>query len=104
MDNMSNEYISSFSHFDQEFSPGNRLIDSFSEQFSFYHCPWNIKNHIKNLDDTVIEASLDPFSSIVVSDANIKNSVATSILYIHSYNKPIAKTNHRAVNVTTTEA
>ena len=66
MDNMSNEYISSFSHFDQEFSPGNRLIDSFSEQFSFHHHPQDIKNYIKNLNDTVIETSSDPFSSIVI--------------------------------------
>ena len=39
MDNMSNKYISFFSHFDWEFSSGNRLINSFSEQFFFYYYP-----------------------------------------------------------------
>jgi len=39
MDNMSNEYILFFSYFDQEFFPENRLIDFFSEQFSFHHYP-----------------------------------------------------------------
>ena len=46
----------------------------------------------------------NPFSSIVISDASIKNYVATLILHIHLYNKPVIKTIHWAVNVTTTEA
>jgi len=35
---------------------------------------------------------------------SIKNHVATSISYIHSYNKPVVKTMYRAINITTTEA
>ena len=41
---------------------------------------------------------------IVVSDASIKNHVATSISHIHSYDKPVIKTIHKVVNITTTEA
>jgi len=94
MDNSCNEYILLFSPFNQEFSPRNRLIDSFSDQFSFHYHSQEAKNHIKNLDNAVTEASLDPSSSIVVLDASIKNNIATSILHIHSYNKPIVKTIH----------
>ena len=43
-------------------------------------------------------------STIVVLDASIKNHVTTLILHIYSYNKPVIKTLHRAINVTTTEA
>ena len=37
-------------------------------------------------------------------DTSIKNHVATLILHIHSYNRPVVKTLHRTINVTTTEA
>ena len=34
----------------------------------------------------------------------IKNHVVTSISHIYSYNKPVVKTIHRAINITTTKA
>ena len=37
-------------------------------------------------------------------DASIKNNVTISIVHIHVCNKPVIKTIHHAVNVTTTEA
>ena len=37
-------------------------------------------------------------------DTSIKNNVANSIAYIHVHNKPVIKTIHHAINVTTTEA
>jgi len=94
MDNSYNKYIPLFSPFNQEFSPGNRLINSFSDQFSFHYHSWEAKNHIKNLDNAITEASSDLSLSIVVSDASIKNSITTSMLHIHLYNKPIVKTIH----------
>jgi len=36
MDNNKNKFISLFDPFNQEFSPGNHLIDSFSDRVSFY--------------------------------------------------------------------
>ena len=59
---------------------------------------------MENLEEIAIKASSDPFLSIVVSDVSIKNQVATSILHIHSFNKPIVKTLHRTINITTAEA
>jgi len=56
------------------------------------------------LDEIVLRASSNPSSTIIVSDTSIKNHITTSISHIHSYNKPVVKTMHRAINVTTTEA
>ena len=39
-----------------------------------------------------------------MSNVSIKNQVTTSILHIHSFNKLIVKTLHRAINITTAEA
>jgi len=104
MDNSCNEYIPSFCPFNQEFFPGNRLIDFFSDQFSFHYYSQEAKNHIKNLNHAITEASSDISSSIIILDASIKNNIATSISHIHSYNKPIIKTIHQAINITTTKA
>ena len=104
MDNRCNKLFSFFSAFDKEFNPGNWIIDSFPDQFSFHLHSSNVKNHIKNLDDITFRALSNPSSSIIVSDVSIKNHVAMSISYIYSYDKPIIKTIHKAVNVTTTGA
>jgi len=64
----------------------------------------NIKHHVKNLDNIVLEALSDYFSSIVVSNASIKNDVATLISHIHSYNNSIIKTIHHTTNITMMEA
>ena len=99
-----NEFFLSFSFFNDEFKLGKCIIDIFSDHYSFHSCILNIKKHIKNLEETTIRASSNPFSSIVVSDTSIKNQVATSISHIHSFNKSIVKTLHRATNINTTEA
>jgi len=52
----------------------------------------------------VLESSLFPSVAIVVSDASIKNNIATSIAHIHIVDKPLTKTVHHAVNVTSTKA
>ena len=103
VDNKYNEFFPFFSFFNKEFEPGNRLIDLFSDHFSFHFCFPNLKKHIEKLDKITFRVSSNPSSTIVVSDASIKNQVATSILHIYSYNKPVVKTLHRAINITTTE-
>jgi len=104
VNNKYNKFFLSFSFFNKEFEPGNRLIDLFSDCFSFYFCSPNLKKHIEKLDEITFRTSSNPLSIIVVSDASIKNHVTTSILHIHSYNKPVVKTLHRVINITTTEA
>ena len=93
-----------FSFFDKEFNSGNHLINSFSDQFSFHSHSSNIKNHIKNLDNITFRVLSSPSSSIVISNASIKNHITTSILHIHSYDKPVIKTIYKAVNIITTKA
>jgi len=104
VDNKHSKLIPSFSFFNEEFKPGNCLIDTFSDRFSFHpHSP-NIKKHVEKLDDITFRASSNTYSSIVVSDTSIKNHIAMFISHTHSHNKPVIKTIHRAVNVTITEA
>jgi len=44
-----------------------------------------------------------PTSIIVVSDASIKNNIATSISHIHSYSNDIKKAIHYTTNIILTE-
>ena len=104
MDKRCNEFLLTFSLFDDEFSLYSRLIDLFSDCYSFYDWTHNIKGHLQNLDTITINASNDPHSSIMIIDASIWNNVATSISHIHLHNSPVIKTIHQAVNVTTTES
>ena len=108
IDNRFNKVFPSFSPFNHEFSPGNRLIDVFPNHFSFHlsnrKSNHNIRSHLRYLDNTTIQASSDPQSVVVVSDASIKNQVATSISHIHSHNNPVIKTIHHVVKVTSIEA
>jgi len=118
VDNKHNKFFPSFSFFNKEFKPENCFIDLFSDHFSFHSCSSNAKKHIKKLDDIALRALSNPSSTIVVSDASIKNHVITLISHIHSFknhvatsishiyffDKPIVKTIHRAINITMTEA
>jgi len=51
-----------------------------------------------------IESSSIPSHALIITDASIKNNIATSILHTHIDNKPITKTLHHAVNIMSTEA
>jgi len=104
VDDKHNEFFLSFSFFNKEFKPENILIDLFSDRFSFHFCSSNTKKHIKKLDKIALRASSNTSLIIVVSDASIKNHVATLISHIYSFNKPVIKTKYRAINITTTEA
>jgi len=104
VDNKCNQCFSSFSFFNKEFKPGNHIADTFLDHFYFYPRSLDVKKHFKKLEEIMLRASSDPFSTIVMLDASIKNQVTTSILYIHSFDKPVIKTLHRAINITTAEA
>jgi len=62
------------------------------------------KLHIHQLNSMVTEASFLQSIAIVVSDASIKNDIATSISHMHISNQPLIKTLHHAAFVTGTEA
>jgi len=40
----------------------------------------------------------------MIADASVKNNVASSIVHIHVFNKPVVKTLHCTINVTSSEA
>ena len=106
MANRSYEYFPSFSPLNSEFLSGLRIIDTFSECISFniQDKRKDIKLWAQELDDMVLESSSSPSVAIVVSDASIKNNVATSITYIYMIDKSLTKIIHYVVNVMSTEA
>ena len=58
MNNRFNEFVLSFSLFNSNFSPGNRLIDVFTNQFSFYlvnrKSNNNVKSHLTKLNNLIL--------------------------------------------------
>ena len=104
MNNRYNEFLPSFSLFNNKFSPGNHFIDTFPDCFLFNPWTYNVKNYLYKLNDITIQASSNPLSCIVISDASIKNYIATSVLHIHLFDRPIIKMYYHAVNISTTEA
>ena len=104
MNDKYNEFLSSFSLFDEEFSLENRLIDSFSDHFSFHSQSQDVKNHLCNFDNITINISSNLRSFIVISSTSIRNNVTISILHIYLHNKSIIKMIYYIINITTTEA
>ena len=103
--NRFNECLPSFNSLNLEFSPDLQVINNFSDRISFVlNKEKNNKLHAQNLDKMVLESSFSPSIAIIASDVSIKNLVAISIVHIYTHDKPIIKTIHYAVNVTSTEA
>ena len=107
IDNRTNEVFLSFDLFSSEFSPRDKLVDIFPSCFSFYSTnrksEENIKVYIYRLDEITLLLSADPKSVVIISDASIKNQIATSIVHVHIHDSLVFKTIHHAINVTTTE-
>jgi len=108
MDNKFNEVFPLFDPTNSEFQPSNRIIDSFSNRFSFHLSSKSsnhfFKSHIQQLYILAIEFSNSPINALIVTDASVKNNVMSSIVHIHVHNKPVVKTLHYMVNATTSEA
>ena len=98
----------SFSPLNPKFSPGQHIIDNFSDCFSFNLVNKKEKEINKicaqELDNMALHNSSLPHTALVITDASIKNNIATSILHVHSANSPLTKTVHHASFVTSTEA
>ena len=96
----------SFSPLHPELFPGSRIIDNFLDCFSFNLSirNKNVKIWCQQLDNMILEVSLSNSTAIIISDASIKNNIATSISHVHIANQSLIKTLHHAVLVTTTEA
>jgi len=107
MDNWFNEIFLSFTPLHPEFSPGSRVIDLFSNCFSFHPVSKynnSYKVWIQRLDNLTIELSRALLHTLVITDANIKNNTVTSISHIHIHNKPVIKILYHTTNIMSTEA
>jgi len=104
--NRSYDVVSSLSPLHPEFSPGSRIIDTFSNWFSFNlsNKEKNDKNCLHQLDSMVIESSSMTFTTITVMDASIKNNITTAVLHMYIPNRPLSKICHHSAFVTSTEA
>ena len=106
--NKSYGILLSFSPLHQEFTSGFRLSDLFSDCFSFNLTNKKEKDKDKicaqELDDMALQISSSPNTALIITDAIIKNDIATSISHIHQANLPLIKTVHHAAFITSLEA
>jgi len=96
----------SFSSTHPELSLGFRIIDIFSDIFSFNLCiqEKNNKFCLHQLDSVVIESFLSQSIAIITTNTSIKNNIATFISHTHISNQPLIKTLHHIAFVTSSEA
>ena len=94
-----------FSPLNLEFNPGSKIVDIFPNQVSF-----NLANKVKSdklcfqqLDDITLHLSSSPHMAIIVTDASIKNDIATLVSHIHICNHPLIKIVHYVAFITSTE-
>ena len=106
MNNRFNGIFPSFTPLYSELFSSYRIIDNFSDSFVFNLHSKQKDNRARahQLDNMVIETSSSSSTAIVVTDASIKNDVATSISHTHTHNNPIVKTVHHMVHITSTKA
>ena len=108
MNNHFNEVFPSFDPLNPEFSPGDRIIDCFPNCFSFHlfnkSKDQHFKSYIQQLDNLAIESSNTLSNALVVTNASVKNNVASSIAHVHVHNKPIIKMLHHTSNIMSIEA
>ena len=108
MDNRFNKVFPSFDPLNSEFSLSSRIIDIFSSCFSFHsfnkHSDDSLVSHIHQLDNLIITSYKDFLSTLIIMDTSIKGYVAMYIAHIYIHNKPVIKTLHHVVNITSTEA
>ena len=107
MDNRFNKIFPLFDSTNSKFQPSNRIIDNFSNCVSF-HLFSNCNNHtfkkyIQQLNFLAIKSSNSLTNALVIMDTSIKNDIAISITHIHVHNKPVVKTLHHAINITSSK-
>ena len=94
-----------FAPLHQEFTPGHRISDKFSDCFSFDLVDKKEKDniHAQQLDNLVLQNSL-PSSALIVTNTSIKDNTATSVAHVHQTNSPLIKTVYHTVFITSSEA
>jgi len=107
INNHLNQVFSVFDNLNKELSLEFYLMDTFSDCFSFHtvNCKnskvrTTYQNKLKNIysDSTNYHDIV-----LIISNASVKNNIATLVSYIQRKHKIIMKTVHHAINVTFTE-
>ena len=108
MENYFNKVFPCFDPLNPELFSSNRIINTFTNYFSFYlfnkHTSLNVKSHIQQLDNIALKSSDSSSFVLIIMDTSIKNNIAIFIIYIYVYDKPITKTLHYTLNIISTEA
>jgi len=96
----------SFSLLNLELNPGSRIVDIFSDQFSFnlVNREESNKTRFQQLDKMTLHSSSSPHIAIVITDTSVKNDITISVSHIHICDHPLIKTVHHTAFVTSTEA
>jgi len=108
MNNCLNGTFPSFNTLNSEFSPINRLANSFPNHLSFHIMNCKDKesknSYLYELNKIVFKVLSKANSVIVILDTSIKNNITTSITHVYSCSNLIKKTLHHTINITTTKA
>ena len=100
-----NQILPAFDNLNKELSPGFRLVDTFSNHFSFKHKDAKARTaHLNKLENVYRASKDDPNTLFIISDASLKNNVATSVTHIQRGQALITKAIYHAMNISTTEA
>ena len=96
----------SFSPLNLELNLGSRVVDVFSDRFSFnlVNREKNDKTHFQQLDEIMLHSSSSSHTAIVVTNASVKNDITISVLHVHICDHPLIKMVHHTAFVTCTEA
>ena len=100
-----NEVLSSFDSLNEEFLPGFYSVNIFSDQFSIVNCKDidAIKIHHNRLDKTYEDLLNNQDTILVITNASVKNNVATSVSHIQKGYNIVNKCVHYAININFTE-
>ena len=100
-----NQILPAFDNLNKELSPGFWLVDTFSNHFSFKHKDAKARTaHLNKLENVYRASKDDPNTLFIISDASLKNNVATSVTHIQQGQALITKAIYHAMNISTTEA
>jgi len=90
-----NQILLAFDNLNKELSPGFWLVDTFSNHFSFnvvkYKDAKARTTHLNMLENIYRASKDDPNTLFIISDASLKNNVATSVTHIQQGQALITK-------------
>jgi len=108
INNCLNEVLSSFDFLNIKLSSGFRLVDIFSDFFSFTSVNCNnidvLKTHHFRLDRIYKDFLNNQDTILIIADTSIKNNITTLVFHIQKSHNIINKFVHHAMNINSTEA